>query len=153
MRQEQLTKLRGLFVSLGGLSADFENSANLLNAYVAANLQKTREQLAKKENNVAKKVKNHNRTLQAASSKEYKKLEKKQKASKLEIKRIKKKLAKMKRLKESIESAKELVLLTKEREKVKKEILCSEFSIQDNGSTSSEDGAFSLLKRRHTENA
>lgn len=43
MRQEQIAKLRALFVSLGGLSADLENSANLLNAYAAANMLKARE--------------------------------------------------------------------------------------------------------------
>ena len=30
-------KLRGLYVSLGGLSADLENSVKLLNAYASAN--------------------------------------------------------------------------------------------------------------------
>ena len=37
MRQEQLVKLRGLYISLGGLSADLENSVKLLNAYAEAN--------------------------------------------------------------------------------------------------------------------
>jgi len=39
MRHEQLVKLRGLYVSLGGLSADLENSVKLLNDYAAANCQ------------------------------------------------------------------------------------------------------------------
>ncbi len=58
------------------------------------------------------------------------------------IKRLEKKLAMMKKLKESIEAAKELVALAKQREQVKKEILCSEFDIEDgsrSNSTVSED--------------
>lgn len=47
MRQEQLAKLRHLFVSLGGLSTDLENSTNLLNAYAAINIQKARQNMAK----------------------------------------------------------------------------------------------------------
>jgi len=43
MRQDQLTKIRQLFISQGGLSADIENSANLLNTYAAQNIEKVRE--------------------------------------------------------------------------------------------------------------
>jgi hypothetical protein len=52
VRQEQLAKLRSIFVSLGGLSVDLENSKNLLNSYAAMNIKKARDFLSKEQSKV-----------------------------------------------------------------------------------------------------
>jgi hypothetical protein len=56
MRQEQLEKIRKLFISLGGLSADLKNSTNLLNTYAAQNVEKARAFYLKTSNNIDLKV-------------------------------------------------------------------------------------------------
>ena len=57
MRQKQLSKLRALFISLGGLSADLANSTNLLDAYAAENIKEAHKRLSKKGQKSMLKVK------------------------------------------------------------------------------------------------
>lgn len=56
----------------------------------------------------------------------------------MEEKKIKKKLAEMERVKETIIQGKHIIQLVKEREQVKKEMLCAAFNLEEGHYTNSQ---------------